>query len=127
MRYSYIFIFKVANVYVCIYSIKFYYNMVSFKYFAEARVSAAWRSTLMAFQSFIFLVDMVSDVAVGIQLLSRVPWAGIVSLSFVILPILAYGVHETIKMFTSEDELTWQKFMGRVLDVLFSPMFALLR
>lgn len=94
---------------------------------AEARVSAAWRSTLMAFQSFIFLLDMVSDLAVGIQLVSFVPWAGAVSLSFVVLPILAYGVHETITTMTSEDELSWQKVVGRVLDVLFCPMFAFLR
>jgi hypothetical protein len=94
---------------------------------AEARVSAAWRSTLMAFQAFIFLLDIVSDIAVGIQLLSFVPWAGVVSLSLVALPILAYGVHEIIKTATSEDEVSWQKVMGRVLDVLFCPMFAFLR
>ncbi|XP_059482169.1 uncharacterized protein LOC132200593 isoform X2 [Neocloeon triangulifer] len=94
---------------------------------SEARVSAAWRSTLMALQLFIFILDMVSDVAVSIELFKRVPWAGGVCLSFVFVPIVAYGVHETVKLFTSEEEKTWQKVVGRVLDILFCPMFAFIR
>ncbi|XP_065347825.1 uncharacterized protein LOC135944655 [Cloeon dipterum] len=92
-----------------------------------ATLNAGWRAAWMAFQTFIFIVDMVSDLAVAIQLFKRAVWAGAVCLSLILLPIIAYGVHETVKLVSSKEKTTWQSVVGRILDVLFCPMFAFIR